>query len=90
MPKPTKKLPTEKALAEQRELLRNLVATQGGQKHVAEALGVTQAAVSKWIISGFVPLRRAVEIEALYGVPRLKTVHPTLTQTFAPVEFEAV
>lgn len=90
MPKTPKKLPTEKTLAEQSLILKNLVATNGGQKRVAETLGVTQAAISKWIISGFVPLRRAVEIEAIYGVPRVRTAHPKLTQTFAPAEFGAV
>lgn len=90
MTRTPKKSMTEKILETQRHTLRNLVASSGGQKQVAETLGVTQAAVSKWCVQGFVPLRRAVEIEAVFGIPRAQTANPRLTQAFAPTEFEAV
>lgn len=90
MPRTPKKSHTEKALDAQRVILKTLVASTGGQKHLADTLGVTQAAVSKWVVQGFVPLRRAIEIEATFGVPRVQTAHPKLSSAFAPTEFEAV
>jgi len=48
----------------------------GGQVKLAEALGVTQQAVSTWLQRGFVPLKRVVEIETLFGVPRARLINP--------------
>ena len=53
-------------------------AAGGAQIDLARVLGVTQAAVSKWVTRGWVPLARAREIEALYGVPRTKVANPTM------------
>lgn len=52
------------------------VMAAGSQEKLAEKLGVTQQAVSKWLRRGYVPLKRAPEIEAQYGVPRARLINP--------------
>lgn len=49
-----------------------------GQVKLAEALGVTQQSVSKWVRRGWAPVQRAAEIEHLTGVPRVRLVKPQL------------
>lgn len=48
------------------------------QEGFAKVLGVTQQAVSIWIKRGYAPAARAVEIESLYGVPRVSLLSPRL------------
>jgi hypothetical protein len=48
----------------------------GGVPHLARALGVTSAAVREWVKLGFVPQKRAQEIELQYGIPRTELVSP--------------
>lgn len=48
----------------------------GSQGKLAQQLGVSQQAVGKWVERGFTPLRRAQEIEAVYGVPRVALANP--------------
>lgn len=48
------------------------------QELLAEKLGVSQQAVSAWLVQGFVPKNRAIEIEANYGIPRARLVDPKL------------
>lgn len=55
-----------------------LVQRAGSQVALAEQLGVTQQAISKWIRRGYVPVRRVLECEAQYGVPRAKLLDPRL------------
>jgi DNA-binding transcriptional regulator YdaS (Cro superfamily) len=50
----------------------------GGQGKLAEVLGVSQQFVSVCYKRGWVPVDRAVEIEALFGVPRRETINPRL------------
>jgi DNA-binding transcriptional regulator YdaS (Cro superfamily) len=50
----------------------------GNQAHLAERLGVSQQAVSIWLRRGWVPVRRALEIEAQFGVPRARLISPRL------------
>lgn len=50
----------------------------GNQALLAERLGVTQQAVSIWLRRGWVPVRRALEIEAQFGIPRAKLISPRL------------
>lgn len=54
------------------------IRSAGTQEKLSEALGVTQQAVSLWLKRGFVPLRRAQEIEALFGVPRARLINPRI------------
>jgi DNA-binding transcriptional regulator YiaG len=48
------------------------------QVALAEQLGCTQQSVSEWEQQGFAPWQRAVEIEALTGVPRNTLVDPRI------------
>ena len=67
----------ETRLDAQRDTLKAVIGQAGGsQIDLARALGVTQAAVSKWVMRGWVPLDRAREIEALYGVARTQVANP--------------
>lgn len=54
------------------------VALAGTQDKLAQLLGVTQQAVAKWVSRGWVPVRRAQEIEAITGVPRASLLNPRL------------
>jgi predicted transcriptional regulator len=56
------------------------------QDLLAEALGVTQQAVSGWLKQGWTPLDRAIEIEAQFGIPRARLVSPRIRSAFANVE----
>lgn len=58
--------------------IEDAVEKAGGQVKMALQLGVTQQAVSKWVRGGSVPVRRALEIEAQYGVPRSRLISPRL------------
>jgi len=50
----------------------------GSQAQLAERLGVSQQAVSIWLRRGWVPVRRALEIEAQFGIPRARLISPRL------------
>lgn len=54
------------------------VKAAGGQVKLASKLGVTQQAISKWEARGWVPVRRALEIEAQYGIHRHRLLDPRL------------
>jgi DNA-binding transcriptional regulator YdaS (Cro superfamily) len=51
-------------------------AAVGGQVKLAELLGVTQQAVSQWVVRGYPPQDRVIEIEHHTGVPRAQLVDP--------------
>lgn len=61
----------------------------GSQVAVARALGVTEQAVSIWVKRGWVPARRAVELEQLTGVARADLVSQRLRELVGadPVSF---
>lgn len=66
---------------QQTSLLKGIaeaVAVAGNQTKLAEKLGVKQQAVSQWLRRGWVPLRRAQEIEAVTGVPRVRLINPRI------------
>ena len=50
----------------------------GNQVALAERLGVSPQAVSIWLRRGWVPVRRALEIEAQFGIPRARLISPRL------------
>lgn len=54
------------------------VTAAGSQQKLAELLGVTQQVISTWCRRGYVPVRRAQEIEATLGVPRSSLISPRL------------
>lgn len=59
-------------MTKRNEHLEQAIAAAPGIVAFAKALGVTHQAVSAWRKKGHVPLARAAQIEALYGVPRAK------------------
>lgn len=56
--------------------VQEAVRAAGSQERLAECLGVSQQAISKWLRAGFVPLRRAQEIEAQFGIARARLINP--------------
>jgi DNA-binding transcriptional regulator YdaS (Cro superfamily) len=58
--------------------IENAIAAAGSQANLARVLGVTPVAVCNWTRRGWVPLRRAMEIENLLGVPRADTMNPRI------------
>jgi DNA-binding transcriptional regulator YdaS (Cro superfamily) len=44
-----------------------LIAYFGSQLEIAEALGVSESAVSQWMAEGELPPRRAMQVEAMTG-----------------------
>jgi DNA-binding transcriptional regulator YdaS (Cro superfamily) len=54
------------------------VAVAGNQTKLAEKLGVKQQAVSTWLHRGWVPLKRALEIEMVTGVSRARLINPRI------------
>jgi DNA-binding transcriptional regulator YdaS (Cro superfamily) len=54
------------------------IASAGNQAGLAAALGVSQQAVSCWAQQGWVPLRRATQIEGKFAIPRHRLVNPTI------------
>ena len=65
------------------------VKAAGSQTALAEAMGVSQQAISKWIRFGWVPVDRAIEIESMYAIPRRELVSPKLRDLLEPPAFEA-
>lgn len=52
----------------------------GSISALARHLGVSHQVVNRWQKRGFVPPKRAVELEAKYGVPLRDLVDPSLLQ----------
>lgn len=69
--------------------IEEAVKAAGGQVQMAEALGVTQQAVSIWVRQGWAPNGRIVEIETRFGVPRQRLINPRIADLVdLPVESE--
>ena len=60
--------------------IRRAVKLAGNQKKLAEELGVSQQYVSLAVRQGFIAPSRAMEIEALYGIPRYELIDPRLAR----------
>jgi DNA-binding transcriptional regulator YdaS (Cro superfamily) len=54
------------------------VEAAGSQVKLAQSLKVSPVAVHGWVKRGWVPWRRATEIESIFGVPCSKTMDPKL------------
>lgn len=75
-------------LAKGRAHLIAIALKAGSQKALGQRLGVSQQVVNKWTVRGWVPLPRAQEIEAIYGVPRALIADPRMVDLMAPIEFD--
>jgi hypothetical protein len=62
--------------------LREAIDAAGGVLKFARALGVTHQAVYHWLKRGFVPIERALVIEALFKVDRARIMDPALLRAF--------
>lgn len=58
--------------------IEDAVALAGGQAVLARQLGVTIQALGPWVKRGWVPTQRALQIESMYGVPRVRLLKPEL------------
>ncbi len=67
-------------------MIQTLVLWAGSQQVLADALGVSQAAVSKWVIRGWLPVERAIQVEMLYGIPPSATADPRLISALACID----
>lgn len=81
MLKLSRKESRELAIRQSRAVLHDAAVAAGSQSALASALNVSQAAISKWIKRGWVPLDRAVEIEELFGFPRRSMIDPKIVDT---------
>jgi DNA-binding transcriptional regulator YdaS (Cro superfamily) len=52
----------------------------GTQGRLAQLVGVSQQAVSQWVEQGWVPLRRAEQIERAFSIPRVQLLDPAIIQ----------
>lgn len=64
---------------DQNTAIYKVVKQAGGQTALAGVLGVSQQVVSVWLSRGWVPVRRALEIEAQYGIHRHLLINPRLS-----------
>ena len=69
--------------------ISDAVRLAGTQDLLAEKLGVSQQAVSIWLRRGWVPLRRAQEIEVLLGVSRARLINPRIADLVDLPEVDA-
>lgn len=86
MTKRNRKTLTQQRLDAQRDHIRTAIERAGSQQALGDRLGVSQAAVSKWLVRGWVPLARAAEIEATFGVPRTDIANPRIVEMLASTE----
>lgn len=64
--------------------IADAVVAAGTQATLAADIGVTQQVVSRWLRRGWVPLRRASQIEQRYNIPRGRLVNPRFMALLAP------
>jgi DNA-binding transcriptional regulator YdaS (Cro superfamily) len=58
--------------------IADAVMVAGTQADLANDLGVSQQVVSKWQVRGWVPLKRAGQIEERYKISRMRLVNPKI------------
>ena len=62
---------TEKAMEQ-------AVRSAGSQTALGKALGVSQAAIWMWMKRGWMPVRRARQIEEIFNIPAVDLINPDL------------
>ena len=67
---------TDPRVLKNREYFQRIVDAEGSQERAAAKIGVSQAALSRWVLRGWCSPKRAKQIEELWGVPRRYLVHP--------------
>jgi transposase-like protein len=65
------------------EAINLAIAKGGGIVRFAKSMGVSHQAVYAWKRRGWVPVEKAVVIEAAYGIPRDDLMSPTLVRALA-------
>lgn len=63
--------------------IADAIVAAGNQAELASTLGVSQQVVSKWLCRGWVPLKRANEIEAKFSIPRGRLANPKILSLVA-------
>lgn len=58
--------------------IETVVSKAGSISALARALGIAHQVANRWVKRGYVPPRRALELEVLYGVPAHSLVKPSL------------
>lgn len=56
----------------------------GSQRALSQILDVSDAAISLWIAQGWVPVKRAEEIEIVFGISRERLIDPELLKAVTP------
>jgi len=69
--------------------IADAIVAAGTQAELATELGVTQQVVSRWLRRGWVPLRRANQIEQRYKIPRGRLANPRLMALLVPAQVAA-
>ena len=64
--------------------IQRAVKLAGGQVELGVMLGVTQQNISKWVISGYAPINRAIQISELFDIPARQLVSSKIQSVFAP------
>jgi transposase-like protein len=65
------------------DAINRAIAKGGGIVRFARSMGVSHQAVYAWKRRGWVPVEKAVVIEAAYGVPRDDLMSPDLVRALA-------
>lgn len=65
------------------DAINRAIAKGGGIVRFAKSMGVSHQAVYAWKRRGWVPVEKAVVIEAAYGVPRDELMSPDLVRALA-------
>lgn len=58
--------------------IETVVSKAGSISALARRIGVSQQVANRWVKRGYVPARRALEIEVIYGVPAASLAKPSL------------
>ena len=60
--------------------LDQAAAAAGSWYALAKRLGVKHQVVYRWRAQGFVPAKRALQLEVMYGIPARELVNPALAE----------